>query len=127
MSKIILCIDDVPSRYTLLARHVAPEIMIVVTHDLADVMFYFTLSDIYDIVGVCLDCDMPHGPQGYYYASNILNERNIPVVIASQNPGESLKCADVLEEYSTPNLLHPIKYDIDWVYRAMNFINGSRT
>lgn len=122
MYQVVLCIDDEPSRYALLAKHLADNnVLVVVTHKLQDVMFYFNAPEIYKIIGVCLDCDMPGSAQGFYYASNILNEKNIPVVIASMNPSEAMKCADILEEYATPNLLHPIIHNVDWVYRTLNF------
>ena len=120
---VILCIDDIPSRYGLLAKYLAPEVVILVTQSLEDVVFYLNTS-VYDIKGVCLDCDLPHGPQGYYYASTFFNERNIPVVIASHNPSEARKCHDTLDEYATPNLLLRAEGDMNWVLRAVDFFKS---
>ena len=133
MSNIILCIDDEPIRYAKLAKHLAsdtndslaPEITVVVTHKLQDVHFYLNLPDVYRIVGVCLDCDMPNSEQGFYYASHILNERSIPVVIASHNPGEATKCHEALNEYATPNMILPASDDDDWVRFVVDFFESN--
>lgn len=119
--RVVLCIDDEPIRYRNLAKQLPNDIVLITTHSLQDVKFYLELPQLYQIVGICLDCDMPNGPQGFYYASHILNEKNIPVVIASQNSSEALKCHEILDEYATPNILLPVMDDEGWIKMVIDF------
>lgn len=126
MSAILLCIDDEPNRYQRLARLLPDDITLVVTHQIQDVMFYLDQPEVYTVAGVCLDCDMPNSPQGLYYATHILNEKNIPVVISSHNPGEALKCHEMLNDYATPNIVLPVCDDDGWAQVVINFILTGR-
>lgn len=87
MPKIILCIDDMPQRYTNLAFRLGAAdkpITVVVTCRMEDVRFY-TENKCYEIIGVCLDHDMPF-QDGMYFAIHYLREHNWPVAITSANP-----------------------------------------
>lgn len=121
MSLVILCIDDMPIRYHRLADVAKDhDVMVLVTCRLEDVNFYLSQKDLYQIIGICLDHDMPN-LNGDYYAKNIFSEKNIPVVISSHNPDGALKIEEYLNDYETPNILLPSEDSESWAKFAMAF------
>jgi DNA-binding response OmpR family regulator len=104
MQKIILCIDDSPERYGNLAKFVSHRgITVIVTCRMEEVIFYTDsdCSDCYEIIGVCLDHDMPF-QDGMYFAINHLREKSWPVAITSMNPSGAENMFQELSSYETP-------------------------
>lgn len=116
---MILCIDDMPMRYLELAQLLQNEygITTVVTCRMEEVKFYL---EIYKVIGVCLDHDMPF-QNGLCFAETFLAERNIPVLITSQNPGGSAHIKYTLDEYEVRNLTLPYLHDGQWLQQALRF------
>lgn len=117
ISHLVLCIDDEPIRYRKLRKMVAETPMVLVTtcrHE--DVNEY--LQGPHQIVGVCLDHDMPQ-VSGAYFAG-ILREKNIPIVITSLNPEGARHIKFLLDEYETPNMILPCTTE-GWEDRAVKF------
>ena len=85
--KTILCIDDDPIRYTRFNKTYL-DVQVIVTCRLEEVRFYLEGCRTYNIIGICLDHDMPY-VTGDYFARYLLNDYpDIPVVITSNNlPG----------------------------------------
>lgn len=117
--RYILCIDDEPSRYDRLARSVPNDVVVLVTCRLEEVKFYLYTYRA-DIIGVCLDHDMPFA-DGQYFASHVLNELSIPVAVVSQNPMGAAKIIDILEEWATPTRALPAAHREEWVRDIKTF------
>jgi CheY-like chemotaxis protein len=123
MGKILLCIDDQPIRYKRLRKLTSDYgVIVVTTCRLEDVNEYLRGPD--QIVGVCLDHDMPF-QSGAYFAE-ILREKNYPVAITSMNPDGAAIIKNILDEYETPNKLLPCSRRGGWEYQVFAFLGIER-
>lgn len=117
MNKIVLCIDDEPIRYRELRNLLAKDgIVVVTTCRLED--FFQYMDSPYEIVGVCLDHDMPF-QSGMYFAG-VLRQHNYPVVITSLNNNGAKNISYHLDEYETPNIILPCTKEA-WEHEAILF------
>lgn len=103
----ILWIDDEPSRFNSLKK-VMNEIDTHTTwfaHGNEQIHYYLNCGIKFDFV--LLDHDMPL-MDGYKVAKNFLCEKNIPVIIVSNNGPAAKSIAAILTDYATLNFLAPI-------------------
>lgn len=116
--KIILCIDDSPDRYhTFILRARVRDCFCIISHD------PYTVGqalDVYrhDIVGVCLDHDMPI-QNGKFFVNNFLLGTPIPVSIVSANVLASQSMKDMLDEYEC-NVQLNSAISKDWVEKTLD-------
>lgn len=96
----ILWIDDEPSRYKIIANHMAMDsVDIYFAHGFDQIKHYLNNGFHWDVV--LLDGDMPL-MNGVDVARDFLCERSIPVIIVSMNPGKVAEICSILSEYETP-------------------------
>lgn len=115
----ILCIDDDPIRYLALTRFFLDHyrtIPVLISCRIPEVKFYL---ENYKVAGVCLDHDMPIN--GTFFATQFLIERNIPVVVASHNPGGAMNIMDILAEWEVPHMYRPAKDTDTWLKDVVSF------
>ncbi len=118
MNPIILCIDDVPTRYINLASAaLARGVVAVVTCREEEVDFYLKYHYVF---GICLDHDMPF-QNGLTIAQKFLIERSIPVAIVSHNPPGVKSIADILNDYEVENIISPAQNSIGWAESIVNW------
>ena len=116
--KTILCIDDSPERYMKLSRIADKEgIFVAVTHNLESVNYY--LDNGYNIIGICLDHDMP-GQNGTYYAEHVLPDY-IPVIITSFNPVGAQNISNILKKKDFKAWERMSPSGSEWSERALDF------
>ncbi len=117
--KIILCIDDTPSRYEKLSKMAGDDDpMIIVCCRLEEVTFY--LEGPYQIHGICLDHDMP--VEGTYFARQIL-PTYYPVAITSANLVGARNIAEILSERSFDSFTRISATLNGWETRVIEFFN----
>lgn len=131
--RIILAIDDMPSRYQHLAGMArnnptsnfgqlgSPNFLVLVSCSPEEIEFY--LNHYRDMIGgICLDYDMPM-MNGEKMAARFLAERNIPVIVVSQNPAGSKAICSILESYAVPycGLPYVATEGMIWEERALRW------
>lgn len=126
--RIILAVDDMPTRYGTFMRHCAQEDILLVVSDhpeYINMLLRNTPSG--QILGICLDHDMP-GRDAREIARESLVNYSIPVAIVSTNPDGSRDLSEILTEYAVPNarLLAGIGSS-DWVERVIEYFEESNT
>lgn len=102
----ILWIDDEPSRFKILAKHLDIENWdIYFAHGFDQINHY--LNNGFSWHCVLLDGDM-NLMSGVDVARDFLCERSIPIIIVSMNPDKVAQIAAILDDYQTPHYIAPI-------------------
>lgn len=118
----ILCIDDMPARYSLFyAQATRKGVLPIITEDpdMIDIAIQPLAS--FPLLGVCLDHDMPNR-DAVEICRRFLIVRNLPVAIVSTNPYGSDRLADILSEYAVPHMKIPASIGgQSWVDQLFQF------
>jgi len=124
--QVILCVDDQPKRYEALVAicHMDHGIRVVVT-DNADAIRQFFEFPVQgdEVIGVCLDHDMPQ-LSAFYVVEEFLGPRNIPVVVTSNNYSGANKLAAALNDFEVPCRIEPGARDREFIMNYFGIIDG---
>lgn len=126
-TRVILCIDDSPIRFGIMYRMAAQRgVQLIVTEDPEFIsMVLLRPVDGVQIVGVCLDHDMP-GRDASRIARDSLCEKSFPVAVVSSNRDGADKLSQLLTEFAVPNEKIPAGIGgVDWVERVFEFFGVS--
>ncbi len=116
---VVLCIDDSPPRYNQLMKSLwQRNIVTIVCCTLEEVNFY--LDGPYNILGVCLDHDMP--VVGTYFARHIIPDC-YPLAITSVNTVGADNIIAILEEINYQSRFKKIPGVGSWSNDALKFFN----
>ena len=117
-NKSILCIDDEPIRYNALAFQAEQkDIQILLAQTIAQAKFY--LDRPHQIIGICLDHDMPEA-NGLHYAEHIIENPTIPIVITSLNTDGARRIGYILDNKGT-KWYHANIGVTTWAWNAITF------